>query len=62
MKFKLEITLDNAAFADNQAIEVGYILAQLGKRRYNDERFFEGGNLMDHNENKVGTWEVVNHD
>ena len=54
MKFKLEITCDNAAFDDDPGMEVASILAQL----VDDLRDGEAGHdaLRDVNGNTVGTW------
>jgi len=60
MRFKLIITTDNAAFADDNAhIEVARILRELANRLVNEDGLSESYPLRDINGNTVGTAKVV---
>ncbi len=56
MEFRLSIETDNAAFVDNPD-ELSQLLRQVADR-VDDGRSPDGGSVLDHNGNKVGTWEV----
>lgn len=61
MKFKLEISMDNDAFANgDNGREVGHILLNLSERLETKELSAgDTGSLKDTNGNSVGTWKVT---
>jgi len=55
MEFKLQFNMDNAAFEEDDAGEVGKILEKVA------DDFISGlvsGGVRDSNGNTVGTWEI----
>ncbi len=57
MTFKMEVDMDNAAFEERPASELGRLLRQAARKI---EQGADGGKLMDINGNSVGRWEVTN--
>ena len=59
MKFKLEFSMDNAAFEDYPASEVATTLQNVGISVVNGGPAPIDGDVRDYNGNKIGTWEIT---
>ena len=58
MKFILEITTDNAAFADDMGSEVSRILLEAAGKAACGLDGDSSGSCIDYNGNRVGYWQI----